>query len=506
MADDGWDAEELGRARDLAAQLRAENPGAAIFAVRAPGRVNLIGEHTDYSGLPVLPVAIDRATVIAAAAREDSQVILRNADPAYPPRDFHIETKIPPYPSGDWANYAKAAVQGVVDCFAASRTIRGANLMVDGRVPPAAGLSSSAALTVASALALMAANGIEQDPIRTAQMVARSEWYVGTMAGGMDQAASMLGRRDHALFIQFDPLRATPVKMRSDAALVVADSLEVADKSGRVREEYNRRVIECALAARILGRAYGIDRVRILGDVAKRLPGRRAADVIATLASKAPARITGIAQAASLLDVDEGALRTELLGAGAARVAIDEKRPLEILRRARHVLNESERVSSAVEALSAGKLEEMGALMNASHQSLRDDFDASTPRLDAMVECASGRRARREADRRGLRRMHHRARALIGCRAGAIRPAGELLRKSRRRCGVARAVHRHACRPRRERDQVVIVSRRGGRGPNEAAYRSRREHRLRRRGRSLAYLQIPAASPQGAPAQDFRSC
>jgi N-acetylgalactosamine kinase len=388
MADDGWEPEELGRARNLAASLRAESPGAAIFAVRAPGRVNLIGEHTDYSGLPVLPVAIDRATVIAAAARDDSQIILRNADAAYPPRNFHIETKIPPYPAGDWANYVKAAVQGVVDSFAESKKIRGATLIVDGRVPPAAGLSSSAALTVASALALMAVNGIEQDAMRTAQMVARSEWYVGTMAGGMDQAASMLGRRDHALFIQFDPLRATPVKMRSDAALVVADSLEVADKSGRVREEYNRRVVECALAARILGRAYGIDRVRILGDVVKRSPGWSAAGLIATLASKAPERIAGIAQAASILDVEEESLRSELLGAGAARVTIDETRPLEILRRARHVLNETERVGRAVEALSAGRLEEMGALMNASHQSLRDDFDASTARLDAMVECA----------------------------------------------------------------------------------------------------------------------
>ena len=128
-------------------------------------------------------------------------------------------------------------------------------MIVDGRVPPAAGLSSSAALTVSSALALMAANGLTQDALETAQMVARSEWYVGTMAGGMDQAASMLGQRDHALLIHFDPLRMTPVKMPPGAAIVVADSLEVADKSGQVREEYNRRVVECAIAARILGKA-----------------------------------------------------------------------------------------------------------------------------------------------------------------------------------------------------------------------------------------------------------
>ena len=390
MAHDGWERAELERAQALANQLR--DSSAAIFAVRAPGRVNLIGEHTDYSGLPVLPVAIDRSTVIVAAARTDSEIVLRNADPAYPARSFRVETKIPPDPTGDWANYIKAAVQGVIDFFGGKAIplsqLRGADLIIDGRVPPAAGLSSSAALTVASALAFMAVNGIEQDAMQTAQMVARSEWYVGTMAGGMDQAASMLGQRDHALFIQFDPLRAAAVKMPSDAALLVADSLEVADKSGRVREEYNRRVVECSIAARILGRAYRLDRVRILGDVVKRLARWDAAAVVATLASHAPERISGIAQAAAILQVPEQSLRDELLGSGANRVAIDEARPLEILRRARHVLSETERVTRAVDALSAGRLDEMGALMNASHQSLRDDFDASTARLDAMVECA----------------------------------------------------------------------------------------------------------------------
>src|SRR5262249_59528966 len=109
-----------------------------------------------------------------------------------------------------------------------------------------AGLSSSAALTVASALAFMAVNGVKLPPLETAAMVARSEWYLGTMAGGMDQAAAMLGRSDHALFIEFDPLRARAIKMPGDAALIVADSGEVADKAGQGRAEYNRRVIEGA--------------------------------------------------------------------------------------------------------------------------------------------------------------------------------------------------------------------------------------------------------------------
>ena len=97
-------------------------------------------------------------------------------------------------------------------------------MVVDGRVPPAAGLSSSSALTVSTAMAFMAVNGLELDPLETATMVARSERYVGTHGGGMDQAASILGRRDHALFIEFDPLRVRAIKMPANAALVVADT------------------------------------------------------------------------------------------------------------------------------------------------------------------------------------------------------------------------------------------------------------------------------------------
>jgi N-acetylgalactosamine kinase len=393
-AREGWGREELERAGALAREVRAEaGADARIVAVRAPGRVNLIGEHTDYSGLPVLPVAIDRSTIVVAAANDRGEIDLHNGDPHYPPRRFAIERAIPAYPIGDWANYVKAAVQGVIDHFTARgvglESLRGATMAVDGRVPVAAGLSSSAALTVASALAFMSVNGLELPPIETAAMVARSEWYVGTRAGGMDQAAALLGQPDHALYIEFDPLRVLTVKMPPDAALVVADSLEVADKSGRVRDEYNRRVVECALAARLLGRALGLGGVRILGDVVKRLDKWRADDLVATLAASAPERFdVDLADAARILGVPAVTLARELYGEGAGRIALDPARPLEVLRRARHVLGETERVIRAAAALEAGRLDEMGALMNASHESLVRDFECSTARLDALVACA----------------------------------------------------------------------------------------------------------------------
>jgi galactokinase len=385
---EGWDAEELARANQLAARLHV-GPDTQIFATRAPGRVNLIGEHTDYSGLPVLPVAIDRSTIVVAAANTSDGIEVSNADAAWPSRRFAIERQIPPYETGDWANYVKASIQAVIDCFPERSKFRGASMIVGSNVPPAAGLSSSSALTVSIAMAFMAINQLVLEPIETATMVARGERYVGTHGGAMDQSVSILGRRDHALFIEFDPIRVRAVKMPPNAALVVAESREVADKSGRVRAEYNRRVVECSLAARLLGRALKLDGVKILGDVVRAVPDWNAPDLVEKLAAASSPRLgADLKEAAKILGVSQTVLEAELLGHGSIRIVLDPKRPLEILKRTRHVLSETERVIRATGALEAGRLGEMGHLMNASHQSLADDFECSTAGLDAIVECA----------------------------------------------------------------------------------------------------------------------
>jgi N-acetylgalactosamine kinase len=384
---DGWDDEELARAKRLVASHRTDGD-LQVLAARAPGRVNLIGEHTDYSGLPVLPVAIDRSTIVVVAANTTGEIEVANVDPTWPARRFAIERQISPYATGDWANYVKAAIQGVIDHFPA-RHLRGMSMVVGSTVPPASGLSSSSALTVSTAMAFMAINVLELEPIETATMVARSERYVGTHGGAMDQSVSILGRRDHALSIEFDPIRVRAVKMPANAALVVADSQEVADKSGKVRAEYNRRVVECSLAARILGRALNLDGVSILGDVVRVLPKWNALNLVEKLAATSPARLDAdLKEAANILGVSQSALDAELLGHGPSRITLDPDRPLEVLKRARHVLSETERVIRAADVLEAGRLDEMGKLMNASHQSLAEDFECSTSRLDAIVECA----------------------------------------------------------------------------------------------------------------------
>jgi len=369
--------------------LRRNDPLRAI-AARVPGRVNLIGEHTDYSNLPVLPAAIDRTTIVVAAARNDRIVEARNANSKFAARSFELSDKITPFDAGDWGNYVKAAVQGIVNHLQAGgrgSQLRGIDLIVDGRVPAAAGLSSSAALTVAVTLVMTAVNEVEMARLELAQMAALSERYIGTMAGAMDQAAAVLGRRDHALFIEFDPLRVWPVPIPADAALVVADSMEQADKSGKVRAEYNRRVVECAIAARLAGKTLGLGNVRVLGDVVRQSPHRTIDELISALGDGSTV-IGGLSEAAGLLEMNESGLRVELFGSGANRRTIDEPGELKLRQRARHVLSEAAPVNDAVAALRRGDLRAMGALMDDSHRSLAIDFEVSTERLDTMVACA----------------------------------------------------------------------------------------------------------------------
>jgi len=191
----------------------------ATVVVRAPGRVNLIGEHTDYNGFPVLPMAIDRSIWIATAPRDDATLVVRSIAP----REYPAET-IP---------LAEAGLE----------------LVVAGTVPAEAGLSSSSALVVAAFLAM----GEIGDRAALADEARVAERYVGTLSGGMDQAIALLGLPGHALRIDFRPVRTTAVEMPPDIAVVVAHSGVRAAKSGAAREAYNARVHECLAAARQLG-------------------------------------------------------------------------------------------------------------------------------------------------------------------------------------------------------------------------------------------------------------
>jgi galactokinase len=303
----------------------------------APGRVNLIGEHLDYNGGPVLPAAIDRSVLVAYARRPDAALHVVSLDFAQE-TVFSLADQIERDEQGPWSNY----VRGVVSVLLAEgRSGPGLAVIVTGDVPIGAGLSSSAALEVALLGAVRAAWGLEFNGERLALLAQRAEHeFVGVQCGVMDQLASALSEPGHALLLDCRSLRYEHVSLPLAEHGVV---LAVIDSGVTRRLEtsaYNRRREECAEALRVLQRV---------------MP--RPPNVLADVSG------------------------ADLAEHGAAL-------PPELLRRARHVVTETARVRHAVRALRSGDFEAFAALMNASHASLRDDFEVSCPELDRLVALA----------------------------------------------------------------------------------------------------------------------
>lgn len=312
----------------------------ATWQAVAPGRVNLIGEHTDYNDLPVLPMALDRAVRVTFRARDDRAVSLVSPLAEHEPFSFSLDRPIEPAGQGDWSNYVRAAARGLLDHGVALR--RGIEGSVEGDVPAAAGLSSSSALVVGAALALLHANGARLDPLVLATVLARAERYVGLAGGGMDQAVCLHGRAGVAVRIDFAPLRVAAVPIPPGWRWVVAHSLVRAEKSGSARAGYNDRARSCARALTHLGRALGV----------------------------------------------ESPTYPALVDRPDALVLAEEVLDGPLFRRVRHVLTEARRVEEAEEALRTGRAPSFGELMLASHRSLRDDYEVSVPALDEMVAVA----------------------------------------------------------------------------------------------------------------------
>jgi galactokinase len=310
----------------------------------APGRVNLIGEHTDYNGLPVFPMALQRNVAYLVRPRADARVRLVNREARYPAREFEIGASIAPFGQGDWGNYVKAAAQMLAARFPIRR---GFDAALDGNVPLAAGLSSSSATLVGALLALMRVNRVELPLAELQELAAQAERYVGVAGGGMDQAISLGGRAGHALVIDFAPVRMQATPMPADWRFVVSNSLVPAEKSGAARAAYNERTRECREAlARFLAH-----------PECARLPP-------------------------TYFGLVHGVPRERLLALAA--LALDGA----LLKRFRHVVSEGARVEEARLAMLRGDARAFGRLMDASHASLRDDYEVSSPELDELVSIA----------------------------------------------------------------------------------------------------------------------
>jgi galactokinase len=294
---------------------------------RAPGRVNLIGEHTDYNDGFVLPCAIDYDTVVAAGPRSDDRIEVLAVDQGGQVSTFDLNAEIPPDEAAPWSNYVRGMAWALLQ---RGFVLRGANLVVAGEVPQAAGLSSSASLevVVGTALARLSELDLDSKTIALAGQQAEND-FVGIRCGIMDQFISALAEAHQALLIDCRSLAYRAVPIPSGAAIVIANSHV---KRGLVDSEYNTRRRECEAAAAHFG-------VPALRDVAP--------DLFA-------------------LHVDE----------------LDET----VAKRARHVITENARTEAAAVALAQGDLGTMGRLMAESHLSMRDDFEITVPPIDALVE------------------------------------------------------------------------------------------------------------------------
>lgn len=365
----------------------AFGPG-PVHIYRAPGRVNLIGEHTDYNHGFVLPMALEKDILLLARPRSDGRVLLRNIEPArFPERSFALSASIRPGPVGDWANYVKGPAQALVRLLGIER---GMDALVVGKapfgVPIGAGLSSSSALTVAAAMALLDLNHGSMPPMEFAQFCAQAEWYVGTRGGVMDHFTAVLGRRGHALLLDCRPAGVPPTQYHTEwVPLPQQYSILVCD-SGKRRantlSDYNLRVAECKIGAALLQRYWPA--VTHLRDVTPERMGFAPADLDAFLAEHLP-------EEADFAALRHLGLSPAFLDSLAADHRLPPTQTFRVRARCRHVIRENQRVIESVSALRASDGRRFGRYMLESHQSLRDDYAASCTEVDTLVELLAGR-------------------------------------------------------------------------------------------------------------------
>lgn len=315
--------------------LREQFGSGRYVVVRAPGRVNLIGDHTDYNEGLVLPTTIDRDVYVGVCAREDTRVHVSSLN--YCDEVEYDLHQRPEVPAANWESYVTGTIE---ELRLRDALPSGFEMLVYGNVPPGAGLSSSAALEVAVLFALQSLFDIEMDPIDSARLCQLVEHrYVGVQCGIMDQFASFMGRRGYALYLDCRSLEFEHVPLRisdSEHVIAIVDSTVSRELA---HSEYSKRLSECDQIVSVLQQ--------------------------------------GNSTLRSLRDVDTTMLE-------AHRDALGDV----LFRRAKHVVEENDRVTLACQALIDGSLDVFGRLMNASHASLRDDYEVSIPELDLLVEVA----------------------------------------------------------------------------------------------------------------------
>lgn len=318
--------------RELAIQHQ-QRCGAAGAMFRAPGRVNLIGEHTDYSGGLILPAAIDFSTLAIISPRDDRQCVIYSDN--FSKQVVASLDQFPPKGTGDWSDYPLGVASVLRE---KGIDLPGFDLTIAGDVPLGAGLSSSASIEVATAFALLSLTKRHISLEEIALLCQRAEnTFVGANCGIMDQFIACFGEKDHAVLVDTRSLGHTPVPIPPDVQIVICNSMV---KHSHAGGEYNTRRAEVDEGSRIL-REHD-SKIRELRD-------------------------------ATIQDLE----------------SVRSQMPENVYRRCRHIITENDRVEQTVAAFKAGDLAKVGKLMAASHASYRDDFEASVPEVDALIQIAA---------------------------------------------------------------------------------------------------------------------
>ncbi|KAJ2444360.1 galactokinase [Coemansia sp. RSA 2424] len=394
------------------------------FIARAPGRVNIIGEHIDYCGFPVFPMAIVPDCLIAAKAVDGCAVKLGNVNPKFATREFHYQPgSIVEIDESvhDWVNYFKCGYRGALEAIGATTSPVGMQCLMDGSVPISVGLSSSSAFVCCAVMVTMKANGRVLSQERVVETSVTSERYIGTNGGGMDQTASIMSQPQSAAFIEFSPmLRVTPVKFPSTTppiTFVIANTMVESEKAVAAPTNYNLRVVETRIGALMLAKHLSISEHSACANAdpltyktvmdeyfASSYPGDRDPAVrkwtkrLTTMLEKADALFGTHSQG---FTPKECADYLCISVADLMKLVHTDRFPVQaerfkLLQRAQHAFSETLRVVKFRQVCESGDTSDecvsaLGDLMNQSQDSCRDLFECSCPELDEL--CTIARKA-----------------------------------------------------------------------------------------------------------------
>jgi len=377
-----------GRSKILYDEFHRAYGSSPTVIIRVPGRVNIIGEHIDYCGYAVHPMAIDQDMLVAVKTTDDNGLSLKNLDPKY--EDYHLDSleniQIPNN-KPSWWGYFLCGLKGVQEECQVSGS-KGVQVLVSGVIPPSAGLSSSSALVVSAALVSVWSQAISIEKETLANICARSERFIGTQGGGMDQAIEILAEKGSAKLIEFNPLKTYNVKLPKGATFVVANTLE--EKNKAASNDFNTRVVECRISAKILAKSLlGGETWRDLmklKDVQTSV-GVSISDMVENVEKILHEEEYSDEEVIKVLGIDRDYLQQQILTPNTQNVT-----RFKLHQRAKHVYSEADRVyrfRDTCVSNNSDSLSQCGQLMSESHTSCSQLYQCSSPGLDTLTSLAA---------------------------------------------------------------------------------------------------------------------